>query len=100
MRRWLTSGRERTQARFELSLEATRRPELRAKMTEYGSGFRLMPEKLLAAAGVRAPRLRAQALVSFIDGVLFHQIAQVGAGELSDEDLAAMARDMVAMALR
>ncbi|HEY7594721.1 MAG TPA: TetR family transcriptional regulator [Actinophytocola sp.] len=100
MRRWLTSGRERTQARFELSLEATRRPELRAKMTEYGSGFRLMPEKLLAAAGIRDARRRAQALVSFIDGVLFHQIAQVGAGELSAEDLASTCRDMVAMALR
>jgi DNA-binding transcriptional regulator YbjK len=100
MRRWLTTGRERTQARFELSLEATRRPELRAKMTEYGSSFRRMPEEMLAAAGIADARLRAQALVSFIDGVLFHQIAEVGAGELSDADLAATARDMVAMALR
>lgn len=100
MRRWLTSARERTQARFELSLEATRRPELRAKMTEYGSGFRLMPERLLAAAGVRDARLRAMALVSFIDGVLFHQIAQVGAEELTAEELAATCREMVAMVLR
>src|SRR5688572_3814776 len=32
MRRWLTEGRERTLARFELTLESTRRPELREKM--------------------------------------------------------------------
>ena len=100
LRRWLTTGRDRTLARYELSLESTRRPELRAKMTEYGSGFRALNETMLAAAGAREARRRAHALVSFIDGVLFHQVADVGAGGLSDADLEATCRDLLAMALR
>jgi DNA-binding transcriptional regulator YbjK len=100
MHAWLTTGRERTQARYELSLEATRRPELRAKMTEYGSGFRALTEKMVAAAGASEPRRQGQALVSYIDGVLFHQIAGVGTGELSTADLEATCRDMLATALR
>jgi len=99
MRAWLTTGRDRTLARYELSLEATRRPALRAKMTEYGASFRKLTETMLVAAGVPEPRRRAQAFDSFIDGVLFHQIAQVGAGVLTDEDLAATCRDMVATVL-
>jgi DNA-binding transcriptional regulator YbjK len=100
MRAWLTTGRERTQARYELSMESTRRPELRAKMTEYGSGFRALTEQLVAAAGASEPRRQGHALVSFIDGVLFHQIAGVGAGGLSDADLEATCRDMLAIVLR
>ncbi|HEV7648896.1 MAG TPA: TetR family transcriptional regulator [Actinophytocola sp.] len=99
MRAWLTTGRDRTLARYELSLEATRRPELRAKMTEYGAGFRMLTETMLAAAGAKEPHRRAQALDSFIDGVLFHQIAQVGAGVLTEADLDATCRDMVATVL-
>jgi DNA-binding transcriptional regulator YbjK len=99
LRAWLTTGRDRTLARYELSMESTRRPELRAKMTEYGASFRLLTESMLAAAGAREPERGGQALVSFIDGVLFHQIAQVGAGELSEADLEATCRDMLATAL-
>ena len=99
MRAWLTTGRDRTLARYELSLEATRRPELRAKMAEYGASFRMLTETLLTAAGTSEPRRRAQALDSFIDGVIFHQIAQVGAGPLAGADLDATCRDMVATAL-
>jgi DNA-binding transcriptional regulator YbjK len=99
MRAWLTSGRERTLARYELSMEATRRPELRAKMTEYGTSFRMLTETMLAAAGAKDPHRRGQALASFIDGVLFHQIAQVGAGTLSTTDLKATCRDMLTTAL-
>jgi DNA-binding transcriptional regulator YbjK len=99
LRAWLTTGRDRTLARYELSMESTRRPELRAKMTEYGASFRALTESMLAAAGAREPKRGGQALVSFIDGVLFHQIAQVGAGELSEADLEATCRDMLATAL-
>jgi DNA-binding transcriptional regulator YbjK len=99
MRAWLTTGRDRTLARYELSMEATRRPELRAKMTEYGTSFRLLSETTLTAAGVEEPRRRAQALVSFIDGVMFHQIARVGVGPLSEADLDATCRDMLATVL-
>lgn len=100
VRGWLTAGRTRTLARYELSLEATRRPELRAKMAEYGSGFRTMAEQALAAAGAHEPRRRGQALVASIDGLLFHQLAGVGSSRLDDDELAAACRDMLATALR
>lgn len=100
VRRWLTDGRTRTLARYELTLEATRRPELRAKLVEHGSGFLAMAEDMLAAAGVAEPRRRGHELVAFLDGVLYHQLLGAGAGALDEADLRATCRDMLAMALR
>ncbi|MGB3441361.1 MAG: TetR/AcrR family transcriptional regulator [Actinophytocola sp.] len=93
---WLTEGRERTLARYELTLESTRRPELAAKMLEYGSMFRLMAEKTIAAAGASEPERRGRALVAFLDGLVLHQLTRVGAGEA---DLRASCRDLLVMAL-
>jgi DNA-binding transcriptional regulator YbjK len=98
LRRWLTTGRERTLARFELSLEATRRPGLRAKLTEHRAGFLALSESMLAAAGASEPRRRGHAIVTAIDGLLFHQITGVDA--LDDVDLESACRDMLATALR
>src|SRR6266702_5296271 len=36
LQRWLTTGRERQLARYELALEATRRPELRTVLAAVG----------------------------------------------------------------
>lgn len=52
---WLTSGRERQLARFELALEATRRPELREALVASGARIRAMVADQLAAAGVSEP---------------------------------------------
>jgi DNA-binding transcriptional regulator YbjK len=98
LRVWLTTGRERALARFELSLEAIRRPGLRATLTEHRAGFLALTESALAAAGASEPRRRGQALVAAIDGLLFHQIT--GASTLDDADLEAACRDMLATALR
>lgn len=100
VRRWLTDGRARTLARYELTLESTRRPELHAKLVEYGSGFRVMAENLLAAAGAAEPRRRGHALVAYLDGLVYHQLAGVGAGAMSEADLRAACRDMLATALQ
>ena len=99
IQRWLTAGRERTLARYELTLESTRRPELRAKMIEFGSGFRVMAEVMLAAAGSSEPRRRGHALVAYLDGLVFHQLAGVGAGGFGEADLRAACRDMLETAL-
>jgi DNA-binding transcriptional regulator YbjK len=96
VRRWLTEGRERTLARYELTLESTRRPELRAKLVEYGSMFRLMAEKTVAAAGAAEPERRGRALVAFLDGLVLHQLTR---GELTGDELTAACRDLLAMAL-
>lgn len=51
---WLTVGRDRQLARFELSLEATRRPELRADLEAAGLAARSRATTLLAALGAPA----------------------------------------------
>jgi DNA-binding transcriptional regulator YbjK len=99
VRRWLTDGRERALARFELTLESTRRPALRARMMSYGATFRLMAEQTIAAAGASEPQRRARTLVAHLDGLLLHQLTRVGAGELDEADLRAACRDLLAMAL-
>ncbi len=55
---WLTTGRERQLARYELSLEATRRPELRQTLVTNGAAIRAVVADLFAAAGVREPHQR------------------------------------------
>ena len=93
---WLTTGRDRTLARFELTLESTRRPELKAKMLEYGTMFRLMSESALRAAGASEPERRGRTLVAHIDGLVLHELTRVGGGE---SDLQAACRDVLAIAL-
>jgi len=97
VQRFLTTARERTLARYELSLESIRRPALRATLLEHGAAIRALAEHLLTAAGVPEPRRRGHALVAQIDGLVFDQLA--GAGTFDEADLSATCRDMVAMAL-
>lgn len=84
---WLTTGRERHLARFELALEATRRPELQQILTASTSAIRAIVADFFAAAGVREPRQRAADFVAFVDGLLFDQIAGGGSRELTRGDL-------------
>lgn len=85
--RWLTTGRERQLARYELALEATRRPELRQALVTAGAAIRATVASQFAAAGVRHPDQRAADFVAFLDGLLFDQIAGAGARELTGADL-------------
>lgn len=87
--RWLTTGRERQLARYELALEATRRPELRQALVASGATIRAVVASQLAAAGVREPQSRAADFVAFLDGLLFDQIAGAGARDLASADLRA-----------
>src|SRR5262245_63389327 len=96
---WLTEGRERLLARFELTLESTRRPALRARMMTYGASFRVMTEQRIAAAGASEAKRRAKTLVAHIDGLLLHQLTRVGAGELDEAELRSACRDLLVMAL-
>ena len=86
---WLTSGRERQLARYELSLEATRRPELRQTLVTTGAAIRAVIAGRFAAAGVPEPDQRAADFAAFIDGLLFDQIAGAGNRELTAPDLRA-----------
>jgi DNA-binding transcriptional regulator YbjK len=86
---WLTAGRERQLARYELSLEATRRPELRQTLVTTGAAIRAVIAGRFAAAGVPEPHQRAADFAAFIDGLLFDQIAGAGNRELTDRDVRA-----------
>lgn len=87
--RLLTVGRERQLARYELALEANRRPELRRVLRDSGAVIRAMVAGPLAAAGVPEPSQRAADFTAFLDGLLFDQIAGAGTRELTRVELRA-----------
>jgi DNA-binding transcriptional regulator YbjK len=74
---WLTTGRQRTLARYACMLEATHHPELRT-ILEHGVAPREQAEQLAAALGSVNPEQDGAYLVSFLEGVLFYHL--VGAG--------------------
>ncbi|MFM9371137.1 TetR/AcrR family transcriptional regulator [Streptomyces sp. Da 82-17] len=71
LHRALTEHRQLTVSRYELALEATRRPELRSFYDEQGAQFREAVEAMLTAAGSPAPRRHTLALVAWSEGLLF-----------------------------
>jgi DNA-binding transcriptional regulator YbjK len=71
-------ARRRVVARFELALEATRRPELRTAYDELGSGFRADAAQLLAAAGSPQPERDAWTLIAWLEGTAFYALAGAG----------------------
>ncbi|MFI9559990.1 TetR/AcrR family transcriptional regulator [Nonomuraea endophytica] len=76
----------RTLARFELALEATRRPELRTIYDAAGHQFRAPATALAAALGSTDPVRHGRQLIAYAEGLVFDALA--GAGEIpSYEDL-------------
>jgi AcrR family transcriptional regulator len=71
--------RPRVIARFELALEATRRPELRAVYDEMGRGFRAEAARLLAASGSADPERDAWTVIAWMEGTAFYALAGAGA---------------------
>jgi DNA-binding transcriptional regulator YbjK len=76
---WMTTGRERTLARYACLLEATHHPELRGILA-HGERPRVRAQAMLAAAGAEDPERQGRALVAFVDGLLFDRL--VGSGAL------------------
>ncbi|WP_245657393.1 TetR/AcrR family transcriptional regulator [Herbidospora mongoliensis] len=70
--------RRRSVARYELALEATRRPELRAVYDDIGRRYREPSVAMFAAAGTSDPARHGRQLVAFTEGLLFDAV--VGAG--------------------
>ncbi|QOV39780.1 TetR/AcrR family transcriptional regulator [Streptomyces ferrugineus] len=73
--RALTHNRDLTLARYELALEATRRPELRAYFDATGARFRDQLTALVTALGSTAPERHALSLVAWADGLMFSCVA-------------------------
>jgi DNA-binding transcriptional regulator YbjK len=70
--------RRRVRARFELALEANRRPELRAAYDEMGQRFRAEAARLLAASGSAEPERDAWTLIAWLEGTAFYALAGAG----------------------
>ncbi|MEU7740046.1 TetR family transcriptional regulator C-terminal domain-containing protein [Nonomuraea sp. NPDC049158] len=88
------ADRRRTLARYELALEATRRPELRKIYDEAGRRFRDPVTGLLGALGSPDPVRHGRQLVAFGEGIMFDAIA--GAGTVpSLDDLREAVRDLL-----
>jgi DNA-binding transcriptional regulator YbjK len=69
--RSLTDGRDLLIARYELALEATRRPELRAFYDATGTVFQEQLAALLGAVGSPDPARHVLSLVAWSDGLMF-----------------------------
>ncbi|MFI9823489.1 TetR/AcrR family transcriptional regulator [Streptomyces sp. NPDC052013] len=86
--RALTRNRELTLARYELALEATRRPELRAYFDAAGARFRDQLTALVTAMGSTDPERHALSLIAWADGLMFSCVA--GSFSARVPDLAAV----------
>ncbi|CNF36896.1 Putative transcriptional regulator%2C TetR family [Mycobacterium tuberculosis] len=86
---WTTAGRERMLARYELALEATRRPELRTVFVAAGARSRALAKAMLTAIGAPDPARQAPLLVAYIDGLIFDHLAGAGSLALTHTELRA-----------
>ncbi|MFB7176441.1 TetR/AcrR family transcriptional regulator [Streptomyces sp. NPDC056257] len=96
LHRWLTVGRERQLARFELSLEAARNPALEADFLRAGQGPRARAAGILAALGADRPEEAAELLVAWTDGLLYDRLA----GALARSRVAPDRAELTAVARR
>ncbi|MEU3690664.1 TetR/AcrR family transcriptional regulator [Streptomyces narbonensis] len=71
LHRYLTDHRALLVSRYELALEATRRPELRAFFDNAGSAFHGPLITMMAAAGSPAPERHALSLIAWCEGLMF-----------------------------
>ena len=81
-------------ARYELSLEASRQPELRAAINAGGQQLRAMLAQLLAGLGVPDPDAAAWPVAAMMDGLMYDRVAGAG-GTLSPEAFEAAVRRSV-----
>ncbi|MEU9571998.1 TetR/AcrR family transcriptional regulator [Streptomyces massasporeus] len=73
--RALTDNRALTLARYELALEATRRPELRAYFDATGARFRDQLTALVTGMGSTDPARHTLSLIAWADGLMFSCVA-------------------------
>ncbi|MFE5682750.1 TetR/AcrR family transcriptional regulator [Streptomyces sp. NPDC056512] len=86
LHRYLTNHPQLLLCRYELALEATRRPELRTFFDATGRQLHEPLTALLRAAGSRDPERHTLSLVAWSEGIMFSCVA--GAFHTSVPDLA------------
>jgi TetR/AcrR family transcriptional regulator, regulator of biofilm formation and stress response len=65
-------------AKFEVYLEAARRPALRQTAAHWRGALTALAESALKGVGAPDPARRAQLLVAAVDGILVHELASGG----------------------
>jgi DNA-binding transcriptional regulator YbjK len=94
--RALTRNRELTLARYELALEATRRPELRSYFDATGARFRDQLTTLVTGMGSTDPARHTLSLIAWADGLMFSCVAgSFGAEMPSFEEVRAGLRELL-----
>ncbi|GAA0375229.1 TetR/AcrR family transcriptional regulator [Microbispora corallina] len=81
----ITVHRRATIARYELALEATRRPELRKVYDEIGRRYRDPAVAMLAAAGAPDPGRQGRQIVAVTEGMIFDAVVGAGAVPTLDD---------------
>ncbi|KUL37315.1 hypothetical protein ADL22_21845 [Streptomyces sp. NRRL F-4489] len=81
VRHWTTRAGDRMAARYELMLEARRRPGLQAALDTARDHYHRLAETALAAAGATDPARQAQVFIACLDGLVFRHLT--GADPLS-----------------
>jgi TetR/AcrR family transcriptional regulator, regulator of biofilm formation and stress response len=71
----LVADRDATVARYELFLEAARRPRLRRALQDWGDAYRRLFAAELESAGSPHPEVEAELLLNLINGLLLAQLA-------------------------
>lgn len=89
------NGRERLVARYELSLEAARRPELRAPLAASAAGLHASITEQLRALGLDRPGPRAHDLLTMVDGFLFDEVTGTQVRPRTDAERRRLVRRMV-----
>jgi DNA-binding transcriptional regulator YbjK len=81
---WTSADRERRLARYELSLEATRRPEIRKTLLDIDSHVRTTVAELLRGAGVPGADSWADGLIAYSDALFLAHLLNPRPGEPGD----------------
>ncbi|KGM11467.1 TetR/AcrR family transcriptional regulator [Cellulomonas bogoriensis] len=84
LHRWVTTERTRQLARYELFLEAVRRPALAQALHDGGTTIRRALADVLAHLGAPDAQVRADWLVAAVDGVVLERVAGARATEPVD----------------
>jgi hypothetical protein len=92
---WVGPGRDRMLARYELSLQTLRQPELRGAFTAAGVGLRARAVELFHDLGSADPKRHGRDFVAMLDGLIYDQLAGAG-GRRSTADIQATVRELLA----
>jgi DNA-binding transcriptional regulator YbjK len=97
---WMSVDRHRHLARYELTMEAVRRPDVAEELRRAGQDLRDRIAAILASFGAADPPRQARLLVACIDGILFDNLAGAGAANpMGPAALHAAAHDLLAAVL-